>query len=340
MSGAPYGFTPDKARELATRTFAVHPTIYADDSWNSKTVHTVRLGKMLATVSVIPQIRNDIAVTVSGDKEMIGKLQLTVTDGVLTLDGAIPYTDPHSRSGGTTVFGGTSNKTIVFNSVVGGRNIVGDNIIVGGDIDLERAIDVCVVIPLSTDVHIQGTVGAVGIGANPEGSLTVNLSGWTTVCAIEVNSADVGLSGSANVAVDKVNGSATIGMSGSSEFESKSIHGAVKIDKSGSSTVYIEGGTSSRLTVQKSGSGSVHHLGTVNGPIDLSGSGSGVMLVAAVNGDASFSISGSGRMTVKELNGSIRNLSISGSAEVIVNGETYDKLSQKRQRKQSANTRW
>ncbi|MDB5185342.1 MAG: hypothetical protein JWN38_1150 [Candidatus Saccharibacteria bacterium] len=260
-------------------------------------VRTIVLDTMLAQVAVLPQQTDQVTLVVyGGDDEMIGRLVPVVTNGVLTLKGDLPY-KPGSASqnmrGGNVFIGG--NVTISGGSF----SSVDNNVLIinGREVDLERAMQLVLMVPQGINLKVRGLVGAVGVGPGLGGEIDFSASLNTRLFANDATSLTGDVAGSGSAEVLLVDGDVDVEISGSGRFNIGQATGKIEAKISGSGRVTIAGGRSRSLRASVSGSGKITHQGSLVGDARLRVSGSGKIEVGTVGGELDHNISGSGKIT-------------------------------------------
>jgi hypothetical protein len=271
----------------------------------------VVFGTMLAQIAVIPREGIDrVYLRGFGDPEMLKSLKGRIVGNTLTIEGELPFKPGSHPSSGTSfgsgrfqsnVFSSMGNVTIV-NGTVSGGSFSSDGgytvSIDGREVDLERIIQLAVMVPVNSSIQIRKTIGAIGVSGVLGGQLSIKASGFTNVFANEVGSFKGSFSGSVQSEITTVRGDFDTDMSGSGRVVAGSVGGKVSVDTSGSAQVVINGGTSRSAKVDISGNGTMVHRGTVTGDVEVDISGSARVFIAAAQGEVDVDISGSGQANV------------------------------------------
>lgn len=274
--------------------------VQRQERFDAAGVKQVVLGRMLAQVVVMP-MPTDVVTLVGygGDASMLERLSASVRGGRLTVSGQVPFVP--GSGGGAFFFGDAATVNVSgagsFTSYSGGSastRLVAD----GREVDLDRSIQIGLVVPVSMNVKVVGVVGAIGITDDVAGELDFSPSLTTDLYARGVGSLTGDVSGAARAVVERVDGDAQFEVSGSGKVDLGQVGGAADLRVSGSGSIAVTGGASRRLRARVSGSGSVRHGGVVTGDARLRVSGSGSVSAAAVEGDVDRSVTGSGTARV------------------------------------------
>lgn len=247
----------------------------------------VDIRNAVARVTIIPEARSDVAVTVI---QANGRLPLKVTTagGVTTIDGGLAWRSPNCHA----AFGKPS-------ALVWGV----------GDIAYDDMPQVLIRTPRNVSVGATGAVfGVVGRGdnvslsnggcgdwtiADQTGALHLVLSGSGDVRAGSAESADLAMSGSADVALRTVRSGLSAVISGSGDVAAYSVSGALHARIGGSGDIAVHNGDVTDMDVAVSGSGDIK-LGGVARTLTAVVSGSGDVTVGRVTGQVIKRVSGSG----------------------------------------------
>ena len=247
---------------------------------------SVEVRNAAATVTVIPENRSDVSVSMARTNR---SLPITVTrDGdTVRVEGDVRWSANCHRSFGV------------------------DHVSVFGVGDFSRAQLPAVVIrtPMDARVSAGGAVfGAVsrassltlsnsGCGdwmvANVAGPLIVHASGSGDIGAGEAASADIVVSGSADVRTRALHGGLKVSVSGSGDIGVASVAGPFDAHVAGSGNVIVHGGDVSVMTVGIAGSGDVRFDGVAQS-LKASVAGSGDLTVRKVLGPVTRHVAGSG----------------------------------------------
>jgi hypothetical protein len=249
MSGTEIEQFFDAGQSLADWWTTGMPTTrsHVYQGWSSHEIHTIRLGPMLAQVSILPQEVDRVSlVRYDGDGEMISRrLRANVHDGVLTIKGELPFMPGQSgRFGGEQLnVGITISGDDMF---VGGSGSCGKRVLIvnGREVDLSRAFRIALIVPIGTNVRIGDMVGAVGIGPNLGGALDSSARFDTHVFAYDVTELTGEVSGQGRAEVQYVHGSAEVEVSGAGHVAIGSVGNRFDAKVSGAGDIRVEGGTS------------------------------------------------------------------------------------------------
>jgi hypothetical protein len=252
---------------------------------------TVDIRNAALEVTVIPEARSDVAVTVV---KTYGKLPVKVTR-----DGQGVRID-----GGVNRFGLNCHSGMGWRGVSAwGRGDVRDS-------DLPRVV---IRTPMDVSVRAGGAVfGVIGRGGNIElsnggcgdwtvadaaGSLRLAQSGSGDLRAGAAGSADVSISGSGDVSLTYVRGGLRALSAGSGDLSAVSVDGPLFVRISGAGDVIAKSGSVTIMDVAVAGSGDVR-FGGVAQSLDVAIAGSGDVSAAHVTGLVDKRIAGSGDVTV------------------------------------------
>ncbi|WP_335991693.1 GIN domain-containing protein [Glycomyces sp. MUSA5-2] len=300
---------PTASTDLANRASLPTGPGLGQQQYAAAEVDKIILGKMLAQVAVVPMPGVDTITVVAhgGDSAMLAALRGTVTGRTLRLEGTLPFKPGTARTSGSvnyiggnvTVTGMTViNGRVVSGTTVTGSGSLGDTVILDGrEVDLDRSIQLVVVIPARLDLAVRDLIGAVGITDDLAGFLDFAPSVRCDLVAAGVNDFEGELRGSGRVTVAAVAFDADVQVTGSGTCVLGSVAGAADLKISGSGDVTVQGGTTTRLRAQVTGSGDIRHGGTVTGKARLRVSGSGDIRVHTVTGEVDQGVAGSGEIT-------------------------------------------
>lgn len=295
MSGAVERFL-GASRSLADVNRLPAVGVQRQERFDADGVEQVVLGRMLAQVAVIP-MQTDVVTLVGygGDKAMLERLSVSVRGGRLTVSGEVPLLP--GRSSGTYFFGDSVTVNVTgsgsftsFSSGSGSKRLIVDS----REVDLDRAIQIGIVVPVSMGVKVAGMAGAIGVAGDLAGVLDFSPSLTVDLYAHRVGSLAGDVSGASHAVIERVDGEAAVEISGSGAVALGGVDGAADLHVSGSGLISIAGGRTDRLRARVSGSGRIRHDGVVTGDARLRVSGSGSVSAARVEGDVDRSVSGSG----------------------------------------------
>ena len=250
----------------------------------------------VARVTIIPEARTDVAVTIVKNDAHHPLQVSTGPDGRTVVDGGY-------RNG---LFGGIAScNTIAGRPIVHVRGV--------GVIGYDDMAQVVVHVPLDAKVSGGGAVyGAVGRSNSLELS-TAGCGDWTVADvggrfalsnagSGDVHAGSAGLihvstSGSGDIFTHAINGGVEASIAGSSNIKIASVSGPVKARIAGSGDLNIDGGHAPDLSASIAGSGDVTFHGVAD-TLNASIAGSGDVNVAHVTGTVKKSVIGSGDVNV------------------------------------------
>lgn len=268
------------------------------EQFNASEFSKIVFGQMLAQVAIVPMPIDSInLISYDGDEEMLRALRSRVEGRTLKLEGQIPFKPGGSRHsfGSGMVFGDLTISGGSFSSYSSGN---GDVIVINGrEVDLDRAIQLVLMVPSTMDLKFCELIGAVGITDHLDATLDFSQSVRADLKASSVQSLIGDISGSGKVTLESVVEDAELEISGSGSFNVGSVGGVVQAKITGSGNIVVNGGSSSRLRASVSGSGNVWHNGTVTGDARLRVSGGGHVTAAHVNGEVDSGVTGTGSVT-------------------------------------------
>ncbi|HEY5071507.1 MAG TPA: DUF2807 domain-containing protein [Caulobacteraceae bacterium] len=251
----------------------------------------VEIDHAVARVTVLPEARPDITVTVTRANPRL-PLRISRDGDRVVIDGGLTMR-PH---GCHTAFGHT--RVFVFGL---------------GDFDLADLPQVVVHAPMDVDVGAGDTVfGAIGrsgsvdlrIGgcggwtvANVAGPMRISISGSGDARTGAAGSADLRISGSGDIHTREIRGGLTAATSGSGDIEAAAIHGPLRVHVAGSGDVRAHGGEATEMRVSVSGSGDVLFSGVAQS-LEASIAGSGDVTVGRVTGSVTKHVAGSGEVRI------------------------------------------
>lgn len=299
----------------------------------------VRLEYAAAHVTVIPEDRADVDVTVAAGSERLPAPTVRVEGDRVVIDG------------------GLRNRLQGCGSGLSGRHVRVRGIGNVRHADLPR---ITIRTPRTLDLSIGGAVFS-DIGASAGGRVAHNGCGAATIAAVsgnldaalngsgDVDVARVGgalsaaLNGSGALTVRRADGDAELRLNGSGDLRAGPVRGDVDAVLAGSGSLEVENARNAVLRLN--GSGNVR-MGDVSGVVDarLGGSGSvrvgavgdgarlmlngsGNVRAGAVRGPLRAALGGSGRIEVASVEGPSTELSQSSSGAVVVRGGRTEQLS-------------
>jgi hypothetical protein len=252
---------------------------------------TLLVTHAVARVTIVPEDRSDIAVTVMRTNPKF-PLNISRAGDQVTVDGGLGWR-------------GANCETFFGHLQVGVFGV--------GSVSYDDMPQIVVHTPRQVVVHAGGAVfGTVGRGdgvelansgcgdwtlANQSGPLTAYLSGSGDLRAGEVSAADLHISGSSDVYLKSAQGGLAAAVSGSGDVDADQVDGPLRTHVTGSGDVKVKGGAVTQMQVAVAGSGDVR-FGGVAQSLDASVAGSGDVSVAKVSGPVVKHIAGSGDVTV------------------------------------------
>ena len=256
---------------------------------------SVDIKNAVARVTVIPEARSDVAVTIVRD-DPHHPLKVSVwPDGRTDVDGGY--------------FGGLFGGVTECNSH-GGRPSVR---VFGASISYDEMAQIIVRVPQDARVSASGAVfGEVGrsenldlhlagcgdwVVANVHGRLSLMNSGSGDVRTGSAGSMRVSTAGSGDIYSHGVSSGLDASIAGSSDIHLMEVSGPVKVRITGSGDLGIGGGHASDIDVFIAGSGDVNYKGVAE-TLTAFVAGSGDVNVAHVNGAVKKSVAGSGDVNV------------------------------------------
>ncbi|MGH7024407.1 MAG: GIN domain-containing protein [Caulobacteraceae bacterium] len=244
-----------------------------------------------ARVTVIPEARNDIAVSVVRQNPRM-RITMTRMGDTVIVDGGLGFRGPSC----TNFFGRR------------GVHVWGM-----GFIPYDQLPQIVVRTPLDANVSASGAVYGVvdrsqslalansGCGdwlvANVAGPMRVHLAGSGDVRAGSAGSAEVHISGSSDVFLREVRAGLDTATSGSGDVRAASIDGPLHVRLAGSGDLVAPAGQVSDMVVGIAGSGDVH-FGGVARSLEANVVGSGDVTVGRVTGPVVKHVAGSGDVNV------------------------------------------
>ena len=264
----------------------------------------VRVDHAAAVVTVIPENRADISVSISpGDRVPTPTARLT-SEGVV-IDGGL-----RNRIRGCTTL-----------NLGGARSHVRISGI--GNVRREELPRITIRTPRALDLSVGGGV-FTSVGASAGGAVAFNGCGDSTM-SFASGALDVALNGSGDVDVGRVGGAlaAALNGSGSLSVERAGANAALRLNGSGDLRVgAVEGQVDARLA----GSGSLQ-VASAGGDALLALHGSGDVEAGAIAGSLDAELRGSGSVSVTSVEGASASLDLSSSGDLVVRGGRVERLS-------------
>lgn len=264
----------------------------------------VRIDHAAAVVTVIPEERADINVSISpGDRVPTPTARLT-SDGVV-IDGGL-----RDRIRGCAAFdlGGARGRV----------RIAGI-----GNVRREELPRITIRTPRALDLAIGGAV-FTSVGASAGGAVAFNGCGDATM-SFASGALDVALNGSGDVDVGRVAGAlaATLNGSGSLSIERAGANAALRLNGSGDLRV---GAVAGQLDARLAGSGSLQ-AASAGGDSRLALHGSGDVEAGAIAGSLDAELRGSGSVSVASVEGASASLDLFSSGDLVVRSGRVEQLS-------------
>ena len=257
---------------------------------------SIEIKNAIARVTIIPEARSDIAVTiVKNDPRHPLKVDawpggLTVVEGGYFggLFGGVTACSSHGGRPSVRVFG---SGEITYDDMA--------QVVVRTPLDARVAAGGAVYGELGRAETVQLRVAGCGdwVVANVRGRLTLSDSGSGDVRTGTAGEARISLAGSGDVYTRAIADGVEASISGSSDIKIDQASGPVKVRISGSGDLGIGGGHASDLDVFIAGSGDVNFHGVAD-TVTAFVAGSGDVNVAKVTGAVKKSIAGSGDVNV------------------------------------------
>lgn len=251
----------------------------------------VEIRNAAARVTVIPEARSDIAVSIYRTHPRL-PLRVYHEGDTVRIDGGLGIRSPNCRS----IFGRK------------GVSVWG-----AGFTPFEAMPQVLIRTPMNVKVKAGGAVfGAIGRAdsvelanagcgdwtvANVSGPADVRVAGSGDVRAGSVGSAEVRISGSSDISFNDVRNGLTSATSGSGDLRAGVVNGPMHVRVAGSGDVIARGGQVTDMVVSVAGSGDVR-FGGVAQSLQAAVAGSGDVNVGRVTGTVSKHVAGSGSVTV------------------------------------------
>ncbi len=283
-------------RELMDRSNLPHGQVR--QQFNAPEITKILLDDMLAQVAVVPTRTDQVKLlSAGGDEEMLRALQCTVNHGTLHLHGKVPYRPTSQRRGPSATTPSDDMSTVRQTST----NRSGDNTTIstnGNVVDLDRGIQLIVLMPETIHLEVRGLVGCMAITDELDATLDVQSSIRTDLFAGRVRKLRFDTKSTSQLLVESVATDATLSIFGHSECEIGSIGGDIALSIQGVGTVAIRGGTSKSLSCTCLGTVDVQHHGTIAGTAHVNLVGRGDVVLREVQGQVRVSSLGLGTIQV------------------------------------------
>jgi hypothetical protein len=260
----------------------------------------VEMRNVTARVTVIPEARDNVQVTVLKANPRLPLRVRRGLDGAVVIDG---------DAGGGDWFRMWLGGRITHCPSDGDRPTV--SVVGVGEIGFDDLPQIVIRTPMQARVRTRGAiVGAVGrsdaldlsIGgcdrwtiANVRNNLKIDEAGSGRVRAGSAGALTVRIAGSGDVAATEIANGLTVEIAGSGNVSAASASGPIKLEVAGDGDISLGGGHASELTVKIAGAGDVDYRGVADA-MDASIAGSGDVYAAKVTGSVTKSIIGSGRI--------------------------------------------
>jgi hypothetical protein len=247
----------------------------------------VEIHHAVARVTVIPEARGDVVVTVVKANPRL-PLHISRMGDTIVVDGGLGWRSPSCHS----FFGRPA------------ANVWGV-----GDIHFDDMPQIVVRTPRNVRVAVDGAVfGAVGAGdsvdlanagcgdwsvADQTGPLHARLAGSGDLRAGSAGMADIQIAGSADMVMRQARGGLSTAISGSGDLTAEGVNGPLRARIAGSGDLHVHGGTVTVMEVAVSGSGDIR-FGGVAQSLTAQVSGSGDVSASRVLGPVVKHVTGSG----------------------------------------------
>ena len=253
-----------------------------------------------ARVTVIPEARSDVSVTVVKTNPRL-PLHIRQEGDRVVVDGGLGARgfSLFDWSSGANCHGGSQDRWVTVSGV--------------GRVNWQDLPQIVVRTPLDAHIGADGAVwGVVGRGhaldlsdsgcgdwtvANQAGDLKVHVAGSGDVYAGSSQAADVSVSGSGDVYLTRVNSGLTVSVAGSGDVTATSVDGPLHTKIAGSGDVRVHAGNVGEMRASVAGSGDVR-FGGVARTLDAHIAGSGDVYAAKVTGEVTKHVAGSGEVSV------------------------------------------
>jgi len=257
---------------------------------------SIEIQNAIARVTVIPEARSDVAVTIVRDDPHKPLKVRVWPDGRVVVDGGVFG----GLFGGVTECNSHGGKPYV--RVFGGETVTYDNM-------------AQVVVHTPLDAHVSGSgavFGEVGrsdsldlstsgcgdwVVANVRGRLSLSSSGSGDIRTGTASEIRVRTAGSGDIYTRAISGGIDANIAGSSDIKIDQVSGPMKVRISGSGNLGVGGGHASDLDVFIAGSGDVSFRGVADN-LTAFVAGSGDINVDHVTGVVKKSIAGSGDVNI------------------------------------------
>jgi hypothetical protein len=243
-----------------------------------------------AILTVIPEDRTDVAVTVSGGASLPAIKSRQIGDR-LVLDGSLSRRVRKCPSGAPLV------------AAVSGIGEIAEGALTRIEVRMPRAVKLDIADGVRAEVgpsdaaEISFAGCAGGKVGDVKGHLEIQSAGSGDVAASRAGSAEVSLAGSGEITLGEVAQGLDASIAGSGSTRARSVTGELSASIAGSGDVEVAGGAISKADVSIAGSGDVEIAAPV---VDLDASiiGSGNVKVASVAGALKRSVMGSGGVKI------------------------------------------
>lgn len=259
----------------------------------------VDLKDVTARVTIIPEARDDVQVTLVKANPRLPLRIHQQDDGDAVIEGAVGRGWLRMwLNGRMTRCPTDDDKPSV--------NVMGV-----GDIAYDDLPQIVIRTPMQAKVRTRGAIiGAVGrsdafnLGiagcdrwtiANVRNDLHIDQAGSGRVRAGSAGTMTIRIAGSGDVAANQIAEGLTVTIAGAGDVSAAQVSGPIKLEIAGDGDISLGGGHASALTVKIAGSGDVDYRGEADS-LDASIAGSGDVYVAKVTGPVTKSIMGAGRV--------------------------------------------
>lgn len=260
----------------------------------------VELHDVTARVTIIPEARDDVQVTLVKTNPRLPLRVHPGLDGDTVIEGA---------ASGRNWFGLWLNGRMTHCPSDDDHPSV--DVMGVGSVDFDDLPQIVIRTPMQAKVRTRGVViGSVGrsdafnlaVGgcdrwtiANVRNDLRIDQAGSGRVRAGSAGSMSIRIAGSGDVAANEIANGLTVEIAGSGDVSTASASGPIRLEVAGDGDISLGGGHASVLSVKIAGSGDVDYRGVADS-LDASIAGSGDVYAAKVTGPVTKSIMGSGRV--------------------------------------------
>lgn len=259
----------------------------------------VELRDVTARVTIIPEARDDIQVTLLKANPRLPLRIRQQDDGDTVIEGAV----------GRSWFRAWLSGRMSHCPTDDDRPSV--NVVGVGDVAFDDLPQIVIRTPMQAKVRTRGAIiGAVGRSdafnlaiagcdrwtiANVRNDLRIDQAGSGRVRAGSAGTMTIRIAGSGDVAANEIADGLTVAIAGAGDVSTARVSGPIKLEVAGDGDISLGGGHATEMTVKIAGSGDVDYRGEADS-LDASIAGSGDVYVAKVTGSVTKSIMGAGRV--------------------------------------------